>query len=370
MSVYYSRKRKKWRYQFFVDKNRYTGTWCRTKTEAREAEAKRKEEIKYPKAIPIDMDFLDLVNRKLDNIRSYSIHYSKTHYTDYLGMAKRWIVNWKGLTCSQITTDMIEQHVISRSGVSFNAANKDLIYLRAVFNFGMKRRWITINPTYGIEFFPVEKRIKYVPPIEDVLKVISAADPDTQDYLWTMILTMGRMSEINNLIWEDIDFDACGVTLYTRKKRRGNRIPRVVFMTKRLFDILSRRHEMRDEQMPWVFWHRYKTTKTGDWQAGPFKNRTRIMNTLCRKVGVKYFRFHALRHCGATLLHHLGVPFADIQAILGHAHRSTTEIYVHPTQKATWEAMKTYDNAIAASVNRHTNRHTNEKGISHEGLTP
>jgi integrase len=62
------------------------------------------------------------------------------------------------------------------------------------------------NPTHGIEFFPVEKRVKYVPPKEDVLRVILAADSDTQDYLWTIVLTMGRMSEINRLKWDDVDF--------------------------------------------------------------------------------------------------------------------------------------------------------------------
>ncbi len=68
------------------------------------------------------------------------------------------------------------------------------------------RNLITHNPTRGIEFFPVDKQIKYVPPNEDVLRVILAAEPDSQEYLWTIALTIARMSEINRLTWQDVNF--------------------------------------------------------------------------------------------------------------------------------------------------------------------
>ncbi len=78
---------------------------------------------------------------------------------------------------------MVQQFIISRAKVSANTANSDLRYLKAVFNFGIKRGWITANPTQGIEFLPVDKKLKYVPSKEDVLKVLMAADADTMDYL-------------------------------------------------------------------------------------------------------------------------------------------------------------------------------------------
>ena len=56
----------------------------------------------------------------------------------------------------------------------------------------------------------MDKQIKYVPPKEDVLRVILAADPDTQDYLWTIALTMGRMSEINRLTWQEVNLEGNG----------------------------------------------------------------------------------------------------------------------------------------------------------------
>ena len=51
------------------------------------------------------------------------------------------------------------------------------------------------------------------------MKVISAAKIDDQDYLWTLALTLARMSEINRLKWEDVDLSRRTITLYTRKKK-------------------------------------------------------------------------------------------------------------------------------------------------------
>jgi len=121
--------------------------------------------------------------------------------------------------------------MICRAKVSNFTANKDLRYLRATFNHGIKRKLIKNNPTKDISFLPEEKRIKYIPSTQDVFKVIMAADPDTQDYLWTLKETMGRISEINRLEWKDVNFDDRFVILYTRKKLGGHLTPRKVPMT-------------------------------------------------------------------------------------------------------------------------------------------
>jgi integrase len=58
-----------------------------------------------------------------------------------------------------------------------------------------------------------------------------------------------------------------------------------------------------------------------------FKDRKQIMKILCDRAGVQYFRFHALRHAGASVLDKSNVPIGTIQRILGHENRTTTEIY-------------------------------------------
>lgn len=225
------------------------------------------------------------------------------------------------------------------------------------------RNWIEHNPTRGIDFFPVEKRIKYLPPKEDVLRVILAADSDTQDYLWTISLTMGRMSEINRLRWEEVNFQSRCMILYTRKKKGGHLTPRRVPMSGRLYELLLRRYQHRDKRIPWVFWHRYWNRRADEWMVGPYKERKKIMKSLCKKAGVKYFRFHALRHFGASLLDSANVPIGSIQRLLGHENRATTEIYLHSIGKSERQAMTILEERFENFS--HTDSHTNEKGVQH-----
>jgi integrase len=357
MSVYF-KKEKGWRFDFTLNRIRYTNAWFKTKAEAKMAEAKRKEEILNPKQekeTPTVMGFLDLVNRRLDHVRVYN---SASYYKDHVYMAKRWVREWKDRSSEEISTDEIQAFVLRRSRVSPFTANNDLRCLRALFNFGIKRGWISTNPTRNISFLPIDKRIKYVPLKEDVLKVIMAADPETQDYLWVIKETMGRMSEINRLTWSDVDFEERCVILYTRKKRGGHLTPRKVPMTQKLFGVLSHRYSHRDKSKPWVFWHRHWDRKKKEWVEGPYKERKTVMKSLCKKAGVRYFRYHPLRHLGASLLDRANVNIGSIQRILGHENRSTTEIYLHSIGESEREAMRIFE---WVSENSHTESHTETK---------
>ena len=348
MSVYFVKK-KGWRYDFTLKGSRYTEAWFKTKRIALQAESRRRQELKNP--VPVmqsgisltDITFLTLVNKRLDHVKAYN---SERHYTDHIYMARRWVKEWNGLTCSEVDTESIRTYLLKRfRKTSGYTANKDLRLLRALFNFAIhpSREWLVDNPTKGIEFFPVEKKIKYVPPKEDVLRVIFVADADTRDYLWTIALTLGRMSEINRLTWQDVNFEERSVILYTRKKRGGHLTPRKIPMCDRLYDLLKQRYEKRDKRKPWVFWHRYFDRKDRKWVNKPYKDRSQIMRFLCKRADVPYFRFHALRHFGASMLDREGIPIGIIQRILGHENRTTTEIYLHSIGNAERDAIGVFD---------------------------
>lgn len=215
---------------------------------------------------------------------------------------------WGDLEVKGISQPMIEKFILERSRLSPATANREIRYLRATFNFGKKRNLTQDNPLDGLEFLPVEKVLRHVPSPADVDKVIAAADPEIQDYLWTIRETLGRMSEINRLKWTDVNLEEHYIVLYTRKKEGGNLTPRKVPMTQTLLQVLERRHGNRDPNQPWVFWHTYRSSntyrssKTGEVRKGPYQDRKKFMKILCKKAGVKYFRFHALRHSGASLM--------------------------------------------------------------------
>jgi integrase len=362
MSVY-SVKGKGWRYDFTLKGNRYTEAWFKTKTEAKQAEAEKRKELKNPKIdvdTPIDMEFLDLVNLRLDYLKDYS---SEIYYKEYIYKAKCWVKLWGNLNCNQINSERIQKFVSERKKVSPQTANKEIRYLKATFNYGIKNSFITTNPVKGIKFYPIEERFKYVPSQQVIEKVIAEADSDTQDYLLTIKETLGRMIEINRLKWTDVNFDGRFVVLYTRKKRGGNLTPRKIPMTKRLYNILKNRYENRDNSIPWVFWHSYKSLNEQKMVKGPYKDRKKIMKTLCRKADVQYFRFHALRHSGASTMENLNIPIGSIQRILGHENRTTTEIYLHSINESERIAMDILERGYADS---HTDSHTDQQGEINE----
>lgn len=363
MSVYF-KKGSGWRYDFTLNGTRRTGTWFKTKVEAKQAEARRREEVLNPQpepGTPTDITFLDLVNRRLDHVKAYN---SNRHYSDYIYLSRRWIAEWgTERLCGEITPAMVESFILKRARVTAQTANKDIRYLRAVFNFGIGKGLITANPTKGIPFLPVERKLKYIPSKQDVAKVILVADPDTQDYLYTIKETMARVGEINRLTWQDINFGEKYVVLYTRKKKGGHLTPRKVPMTDRVHSILQRRYKRRDKSLSWVFCHQYWDTKQGKRVVGPYQDRKKIMKVLCAKAGVRYFRFHALRHQGASLLDSASVNIGSIQRILGHENRTTTEIYLHSIGESERDAMRIFE---AVSEDSHTNSHTAQK----KGLSP
>ena len=288
------------------------------------------------------MAFLELLNRRLEFVESYR---SQRHLTDEVYVARRWARMWGKLDCSEITRDAVEWFLKKRKQVSAFTANKELRMLRETFNFAKKMGWTSQNPTDRIEFFPVEYAVRYVPPTEDIEKVIGLADRDSQDYLWTIRETMARVSQINRLTWKDVDLDGRAVVLYTRKKRGGHLTPYKVPMTERLYEILWRRFQFRDPRKPWVFWHRHTSSKTREVIEGPYTYRKRLLPGLCKKAGVQPFGFHELRHVGASLLDRTNVPIGSIQRILGHENRTTTEIYLHSIGRAEREAMEIFEHA-------------------------
>ena len=319
------------------------------------------EELRNPESktmeaeTPTDMAFWDLVNRRLDHVKAYN---SESHYRKYVQLARRWVSEWGALPCGQIDQNMIEQFILKRAKISAYTANQEIRYLRAVFNWGKKRKFIAHDPTDGIDFLPVDRKVKYLPPPEDIDKVIAVADPDTQDYLWTIRDTMARIGEVNRLRWDDVDFEGQSVTLYTRKKKGGHLTPRKVPLTERLHRILTRRFQVRDKNIPWVFWHRYWSRKKNEWVVGPYQDRKKLMATLCKKAGVRYFRYHALRHSGASVMDGHNVPMGAIQRILGHENRSTTEIYLHSLGQSEREAVAIFEQATQKS---HPNSHPVKK---------
>ncbi len=103
-------------------------------------------------------------------------------------------------------------------------------------------------------------------------------------------------------------------------------------------------------------------TGAGKLRSGlPYIDRKKIMKTLCKKANVKYFRYHALRHCGGFFLDQANVLIGSIQKILGHKNRATIEIYLHSIGNAERDAIKMLDTQFMRKS--HTDSHTEAEKV-------
>ena len=83
------------------------------------------------------------------------------------------------------------------------------------------------------------------------------------------------------------------------------------------------------------------------------------MKRLCKEANVKYFRFHAFRHLGASQLDNENANIGSIQRILGHENRTTTEIYLHSIGESEREAMEIFERVNQDFQKKsHTDSHT------------
>jgi integrase len=262
---------------------------------------------------------------------------------------------------------MVEEHIRVRAEKAGNsAANSDITYLKALFFHAVKKsrkkenkgKYVEINPVVGIERLPMVEKPLQVLTYSDIDKVIDVGNRDQQDFLTITSETMARSIEVYRLEWDmDIDLVSRTVALNTRKRKGGDMEPRKIPMTDNVYEVLSRRHAERDPNLKWVFWRRYYSRKEKKWVTGPWDENYKFMDKLCQKAGVKYFRYHPLRHAGASTMDNEGVPLTGIQYWLGHKHATTTDKYLHRIKGVEKRAMEIFQRARKS----HTESHMEQK---------
>jgi integrase len=222
-----------------------------------------------------------------------------------------------------IKKQTIAEYLIHRKDKDSNcAANRDLKEFKALFNWCIRQELAFKNPCINIVHYPEEPKIKYVPPAEDINKVLLAADPDDMDLILTLYHTAGRTSEVLNMTWEDVNFEHRWIRLWTRKRKGGELQEDKLAMTDTLYEVLKRRWNNRNKSTPYVFHNE-------DGSKFTYQQKRDTMKNICKKAKVKTFGFHAIRHHVASILADSGkASLSQIQKMLRHRRSTTTDNYI------------------------------------------
>ncbi len=323
-----------WRFQFQLLGKRYSRQGFTTKASARAEMEKLRAQLMAAEEeqTPTVMAFSEVANDYLDYAKRRFV--PKT-YEKKVYVFKGFLKHAGDLTLDRIKVRVVESYLKTRSAnTSFNGNRKEL---SALFNWAFKRQLVAQNPCIFIPTLPEPEFRKVIPSEEDIARVLLAAGPD-RPFLLVLYLTMARVDEIFRLRWDDVNFQERTIRLWTRKVRDGSWRADVLPMSQALYDVLKGLWEKRTHP-DWVF----IDPKTGT----RYIQRNRLMKYICRRAGVKYFGFHAIRHFGASLLaDREKVSLPTISRLLRHTNLRTTEKYlqkVDPNLRSTMERLGEQD---------------------------
>lgn len=218
-------------------------------------------------------------------------------------------------------------------------ANRHIRDLKALWNWHIRHEYQGTNPFKSVELYPEDEVRRYVPPAEDVAKVLQVAESWQQDFLHILAKTGARPGEVRSLSWDDVDLSRATITFWTRKRKAGARQPRMINMSPQLLELMRRRFAVRTDEN--VVFPNPLTGKPLGRLDRPYRY---MMERLCEKAEVRFFSFYSLRHFVATRLRDSGKANRfEIQLILGHMRSDTTDRYLRGLAPDVKDAISTLD---------------------------
>lgn len=160
------------------------------------------------------------------------------------------------------------------------------------------------------------REIKTQPSYERRSPVFNQMLHDQYDFVLTLLDTGARYSEITTLEWSSVDLENRTIRLWRPKVRNQS----ILYMSERLYEVLKRRSEERNPDIPYVF-----HTKDGRSKVYCSNTARKIFN----RVGLRDCSFHTLRHTLASKLIQNGLNIYEVKEILGHTDIKTTMRYAH-----------------------------------------
>jgi integrase len=304
------RDRGKWRGVVKIKGRRFTDSFD-TKREALSWENEYRKNLHISKAV---IDIKDFSNQYLALAQS---RYTKSTYQEKVTLTDKFIKYLdSNLPVDEILPSHIHGYLLDQATTrSNNCANRDRKNLLAMWNWGQKILDLPLNPVAKMDRFPHDRKVQYVPPENDILRLLAAANRRERAFLDCYLCTGARRSEIFRLKWEDVNFEKREIRLWTRKTKDGSMECEWLPMTNQLYESLWwcwQNRLFKESPFVWV-------CEDGPHAGQPFHYRRRFLKGLCKRAGIRSFGFHSLRRYVASVLADTHkVSAKTIQRILRH----------------------------------------------------
>lgn len=206
--------------------------------------------------------------------------------------------------------------------------NRYLACLKHMFRKAVEWGYLKTNPVKGVRFLKEPPgRLRYLR-ADEVEALLSACPAHVRPIVVTALNTGMRKGEILNLKWAQVDLKNRKIMVTNSKNNEARVIP----VNETLHRELSRLQ--RKLQSDYVF---------SDGKGRPFGDIKKGFSSALKRIGIKDFRFHDLRHTFGSQLVMQGVDLRTVQQVMGHKEIKMTVRYSHLSPEHIQEAMEKLD---------------------------
>lgn len=280
-----------------------------------------------------------------------AMHYSETTVKNRrieMGYFIDWCEERSVITPHDVTRAMLEryrQYIFTYRRktdgmpLSVQTQGKRLITVRMFFKWMARRHHLLFNPASEMDLPKQEQRLpRHVLTVAEIAQILNAADIDDASgfgirdraMLETLYSTGMRRAELVNLDVTDLDAERGTVLVRQGKGKKDRMVPigeRALAWIGRYVQEVRPRY-LDDDHEPALFLSKHHERLTGKQLSFIVKKAIDRANLeRVQTSGPLNASCHLFRHACATHMLENGADIRYIQALLGHAELTTTEVY-------------------------------------------
>lgn len=282
---------------------------------------KREGEIAGGKLPGVYFDRVKFDELAEDFLREYRVNQRKSLETAYISV-KHLKGYFEGMRIPQITTPTVQAYMEQRfdEGAANATINRELSALKRMLNMGARQTPPKIDRVPYIPMLELNNARKGFFEHSDYLALIKALPLHLKDFATFAYKTGWRLSEISNLIWNNVDRLNGIVRLESSDTK--NKEGRTIYLDEELKEMFHCKWEERKRSgklLPYVFLNRDGT--------GKIKQHYKAWRNACKKAGIGKKLFHDFRRTSVRNMVRAGTPEKVVMMVSGHKTRSVFDRY-------------------------------------------
>ena len=280
-----------------------------------------------------DKTFKEMMERYLNEYAS-----KKISARSFQGYTKKPIAYLGDHILVEVTRRVINDYKVKRlnEGIKPATLNRELATMKKAFNLAIREwEWVEKNPVQGVSMEEENNKRDRWLITEEEGRLLKVCPSWLRELVIVALNTGMRLGEIISLEWKGVDLFRKTVTVFKSK----NKEPRTIPINETVFEMLKSKGKAKSIKTDLVFYTDNHTMllKTGVDHA---------FQTALKKVGIKDFRFHDLRHTFATRVVQSGKDLYKVQRLLGHKTPSMTQRYAHHYPESLRDAVEVLDKSV------------------------